>query len=510
MPAKVLLSLLVLCVSLAGVAPRLIAQLTTLRSETRIVQIDVIAKDSSGKPVTDLTKEQFRVTDAGRDRKVQIFSIERETPSGTQAVRQAPETQVPGIFSNQLPAPLSGGRTTAVVLDGLNTVFDDFASSKSQVQELAAKLTPGDRMAVYVLYNGIRVIQDYTADREQIVRTLNSYVPPPLAHRPVDRPEPAAPGQVGDSGSGLSDELTNKMPPSERAYSVRRRAEESMAALTAIGKHMAILPGRKTLIWVSGGFSSAQLIDSWDRLDRTMAALNDANVGLYAVDAKPPTYANTRSTESMVRMSEGTGGKAIYGRNDLGAAMAEAVNDSRVTYTLGFYLSDDERDGRFHPLEVAVNRPGLSLRYRLGYYPGGTKPPSEKDRTGSLEEAVLSPLDATAVGFAARVVREAGMLKIGIRPDPGTVELKESGANMTGSIDMMFVLVSSAGASLARVSQGSQLRVTPANRELYERGALELPASIRVAPEAATLQIIVRDLISGRVGSLKIPVSDIH
>ena len=54
--------------------------LPTLRSDTRVVQVDVVAKDSRGRIVEDLSKEDFTLKDEGRPRAIGIFSINRGEP----------------------------------------------------------------------------------------------------------------------------------------------------------------------------------------------------------------------------------------------------------------------------------------------------------------------------------------------------------------------------------------------------------------------------------------------
>ena len=64
-----------------------------------------------------------------------------------------------------------------------------------------------------------------------------------------------------------------------------------------------------------------------------------------------------------------TGGKAIYNGNDVAAEIGELMADTDLTYTLGFYPSEEKLDGKFHAITVRVNRPGLDVVAKKGYYP---------------------------------------------------------------------------------------------------------------------------------------------
>jgi len=72
------------------------------------------------------------------------------------------------------------GRVTAIVLDGNSTTFDDFAYARLQIVDLVGKLGPGDRMAIYVLYQGLAIVQDYTGDRDLLLKSITAYRPPAL------------------------------------------------------------------------------------------------------------------------------------------------------------------------------------------------------------------------------------------------------------------------------------------------------------------------------------------
>jgi VWFA-related protein len=85
--------------------------------------------------------------------------------------------------------------------------------------------------------------------------------------------------------------------------------------------------------------------------------------------------------DTMDTLAEGTGGKAFYNTNDLSSSLRSAIDDSRVTYELGYYPSDVKWDGSFHTVTVELKKPDLVVRARKGYF--------------ALPEPALSP-DACA------------------------------------------------------------------------------------------------------------------
>ena len=182
------------------------------------------------------------------------------------------------------------------------------------------------------------------------------------------------------------------------------------------GNIATVLPGRKAVLWITAGFPAPALFDFRAKLEEAIAALNEANVGLYPVDARgletssatrQPFNHNldifaagagsalaqlgwlTSTIDTMKQFADATGGQAFYDRNDIDKAMEEAIVDARANYTLGFYVPDEEADGRFHPLKVHVDRPRVSLQYRQGYiaHRGGLRRRDAKARRPGIGSA---------------------------------------------------------------------------------------------------------------------------
>src|SRR3981189_1638674 len=95
---------------------------STIRTETRVVQIDVEVRDSHGQPVAGLSKDDFTVTDGGKRRAIQIFSVagSAEPPGGRPPSVALP----PNVFSNHSPAAQHPAHATVILLDAINNYWD--------------------------------------------------------------------------------------------------------------------------------------------------------------------------------------------------------------------------------------------------------------------------------------------------------------------------------------------------------------------------------------------------
>lgn len=356
-----------------------------IRVQTREVVVDVTVTDSKNVAVQNLEKQDFTILDEGKPRVIDAFSMVHNEP---------PITGMPSTSPLHLPVAASSvsanatSHSTAIILDEVNTYFEDAATARQYVIDVMSKVPPDERIALYVIVRkqGLILLQDYTTDRDLLRHTLAKHVPSALLPAP-DRPphfyvdQPVPPSNV------------RPLDIKEFVLIWRENANAARLSLEALAGQLARIPGRKSLFWVTTGFhpwiiglGKAPPGDSplsalnmekpaWDK---TFTALNDADVAVSVVDSRGLYAASDQvnGTDAVMEVvAEKTGGTAYYGRNDLDGAIAEGIAASRTIYSLRFHLADDERDNKFHVLKVKVDRPGLQLHDRQGYYAGGTQTP---------------------------------------------------------------------------------------------------------------------------------------
>jgi hypothetical protein len=203
-------------------------------------------------------------------------------------------------------------------------------------------------------------------------------------------------------------------------------------------------------------------------------------------------------------LAKQTGGQAFFHRNDLDAAMAESVANSRTDYTLGFYLGD--LDGQYHELKVRVDRKGLQLNHRLGYIAKPDAVHEQEDRKTEIESALMSPLNLTGVGITAKIDHKAGNLEIHLRLSPESLTLAQAGGAWNGNVEELFVEKNDSS-ELASVRQMEAFHIKPGGKADYDhRGKILTPHTMRYVTGATKLVIVIRDSASGRTGSLTIPL----
>lgn len=490
-----------------------------LRADTRVVQIDVTVRDAQGKTIEGLKKSDFTITDNGKPRQFTIFGASRKPDAGqpeAAVVLPARESLPPNVFTNVgQPAPVPEGHSTIILLDGINGWFENFVWARKGVIGLMNKIPADEKIAVYAIYtfSGMQVVQDYTPDRQRVIDVMSTLIPQGMEPGPPDMEAPmAAMTDSGDQGGGAARDYS-KQPARERQHFLNAGSDDVRRSLSAFAANLKNVPGRKTVFWVTQGFPPTQLRgmnqDAWDK---TFSALNDANVAVNPVDSNgvggPPRKWGSGAILSMMQVADRTGGHAFYGRNDIDGALADGINEARNSYTLGFYLG--EVDGHYHELKVRVNRPGVQLNYRQGYYSQSEPKTDSSQKKAEMRSVLLNPINSTAVGITASVGMTAGAprdtLNVRLKLTPNSLSVKQLAGRWTGKVEELFLQLNADGREVGRQSDTRQFSVATEGKAAYDAAGVTLPQAMPMMPGAVKLSIIVRDIASGRVGSLVIPL----
>ena len=540
----------------------------TLRVTTHLVQVNVIALDH-GHPVGNLTRNDFKVFDNGKPQTITVFRVESN---------QAPSVKLPplppGTFANWAErAGYAAPSVTVILLDALNTPFASQAYARQQVIKFLEQLRPNDRVALYALDSRLMVLHDFTSDAAPLLEALGHYRGRDVKELHSARDAVAGsyfnPGGSDSSGSsdleagGMSGMGMPRPGPDstllgswlsdvqvrQKDYYSLQRVKITTAALIAIANHLRGLPGRKNLIWVSGGFpmwrnldrmlkpngsgdGSADLQNFNSSMSRAARALNSVNLAIYPVDARglmvDPNYSVMRehisqrittsfqdSFATMDELASRTGGRAFYNNNDIRGSIRRVVDDSRVTYVLAYYPKDVKWNGEFRKIKVRVDRRGVRLQYRRGY----AAMPEEKSPAAvgraELAEAVVSPLDATGIGLAVQMVPDrtgnvAGQpaFLLHFEVEPQDVTFEQQGGLWNASLTLVTEEFDPRGDSLKGVSQKVQLHLKP---DLYQKVLVKgmgfserLPFPILY--NAERLRVVIRDDPTGAMGSVNVPL----
>jgi hypothetical protein len=239
-------------------------------------------------------------------------------------------------------------------------------------------------------------------------------------------------------------------------------------------------------------------------------ALNDANVALYAVDARGLIGGlgkiwgfNVPGLDTMNTLAGLTGGQAFYASNGIEDSIRKAVEDSELIYTLGFYPSQESQDGDWHKLQVTVARHGVDVRYREAYFASPALAGSE--HRPSLDQMLRDPLDAAEIGVLAETTPDQsrpGFYQVRVSVDLHDVQLDHQQGRWVGALTISLYLEGSKAAR--QITQKIEIPDDQLAAAL-EQGVVVNDA-IGLPTQTAELRVVVQDHANGAGGSLRVPL----
>jgi VWFA-related protein len=480
----------------------------TFRARTRLVQVHVVVRDKNG-PALGLNQDDFTLLDNGKPQKISVFAVK-----GAQSSNQTLVPLPAGTVSNRVNRNGQEAATSTVLLiDRLNTAVENQHYANEKIVKFLETRRSQDRIGIYAFGNGLHVVQDLTDDPDRLSRAVNSLKPQNAKTRTLDVPGPFEKREVEMSGDGHALDEYKLFTAEERVLSIKQ-------AFEAIAHHLAQVPGRKSLIWVTGSFplrieTAHETKDFSQDMKEAAQALNDANVALYAVDARGlvvGNFANPRKPwgltmpglDTMNTLAGLTGGRAYYADNGLDSLIAEAVEDSELIYTLGFYPSQESQDGDWHKLRVSVDRRGVNVRYREAYF--AAKATADTDRhSTTLEQMLKDTLDVAEIGLRADTTPDEtkpGFYNVRATVDLHDLHLDHQDAQWVGGVEISLYM--EGAKSAYKITR--KIAIPDSQLAAALESGIVLSASVGLAEPTGELRVVVQDSATGAGGSVRVPL----
>jgi VWFA-related protein len=409
-----------------------ISQLPAFRTGVDAVQLDVSVLDKDRRPVRGLTAADFTVLEGDRSRPIVAFSaveLPPPTPARPPTDAAADSSAVPpDVARNDLP----DGRLVVILIDpfmeramapGRVTMADPpgVAAMRRIAFGVVDSLAAGDLAAVgHAVYG---VPQNFTTDRARLKRAIESTAMGTLKRRDGE--------EWGSCECGVC-----RVEAITRVAAALRNEPQRRKTVFYVGERLRLPPveGRCNAYLEP---ATKQMVHAAQLANVTVHTLDPNSLETTNVHAGDdfqsgtPVSAGATSQEkanraflierqqSLQAVADWTGGRAIMNTNAPEESVRPILDESSAYYLLAFETTDTKRDGRFHPVTVKVNRPGVQVRTRKGYY---TEPIAQiSDSRASLETVSLGllperglPLSVTAAAFrgadgAATVVVTTGV-----------------------------------------------------------------------------------------------------
>lgn len=403
---------------------------STIRVTTGEVVVDVNVTDSGGRPVNGLKEADFEVYEDGVRQQISSFRLISGS-AAPQTPAAAPGADVragaPGLGADTPVYP----HLVSFVFDKVNTERADASrAAQAAITYVEKSLGRGDIAAVFGIGFGVHVYQGFTGDRTLLKKAIqdavfgNTKIPGDVSA------EIRATLQSIPSGGAFLPNVYTDDDKIELAYTAdfdtmfkfpilaelrtllvmqrieqQMRGNRSLAGLLAIIEGQRVMPGRKCLIFLSGGFPlpaiTGQFAGGGIELRTITSAANRAGISMYSVDASglrgqdpeeeraaaarqainsrvvvgPNTsvgrlaaVVGMNTLETLEQLAEQTGGYTVKNTSDLAAGMERIGSYLSEYYVLTYMPAKYVPDGRFHNVSVKVKRSGSTVQARKGYF----------------------------------------------------------------------------------------------------------------------------------------------
>jgi VWFA-related protein len=386
----------------AAVAAQQTEQKQTFRTGVDAVTVDVSVTDTNGKPVTDLTIDDFEIREAGKLQRIESFK--RFTTA--EADTRRPPVAITTLDVQQREAARDDVRLIAILLDDYHTRMGNAMSIREKIARFVEGLDARDMVAVMYPLTPSTLItfsrnHDGTANaiRRFEGRKYN-YVPRYPQEEVYNYMMPAQIEAlrnriVIDALAGLStvmgsfrdgrktilmvgEGMTSYLPPQILAggrggapppigglppSSAAGPAADGSLTNEAFNAQIDLLNRMKDIFLAAQRGNTALYT-----LDPRGLAVFEFDLGLSAVDPVADKQALNATIDSLRILADNTGGRAIVNTNDPQPGLQQMLVDASAYYLLGYTSTEAPRDGKFHEIDVRLKRKGVEFRARKGYW----------------------------------------------------------------------------------------------------------------------------------------------
>jgi VWFA-related protein len=505
-----------------------------LKMNGELVLTNVVVRDTkTGELVRGLKQSDFTVLESGKRQQISTFdfeSVDMATPLN-EATVSGLAAGATGSGSKAVvvakPEDLRNHRLIVMFFDLTSMQPEDLDRSVDAAQDfLKTKMQPADLVALVSLGDTLKVDQDFTADKAALAREVAVY-----------NGTEGQGFQQGATANSNQVEDTTGYTPDESEYN-DLNTDRELFALRAVAKSLEKIAEKKSLLYFSGGISRNG-IENQASLRSAINAAVRANLAIYSVDTRglqaitsmgdastgslrgTGAYsggaltnnmnANFDSQEVMNTLSSDTGGKAFFDSNDFAPAFAQVQRDTSAYYAIGFRSSDAARDGRYRKLTIKINRPGVKLEYRPGYYaPADFKHSGREDRERELDEQLASDLPATdmAVYLDAlyfRLDENRFYVPVSLIVPGSQIPFVKGGDKDKATLDIIGTVIDEAKRPIGQARETVKLNLDPSLQARQKN--IQYTTSFNLPPGKYRLKFVVRENQTGRMGSFEAEIT---
>ena len=515
----------------------------TIRSAVNLVEVDVAVTDRDGKPLKGLRRDQFSVAEDGKNQNISTFDYYdvEKLETAAAAEETAPITIPIGSIAQpeEIRQQVRDRRMIVLFFDLTSLQPNDLTRSTAAAKQFLTKqMTPADLVGVVAFGNQLRVIADFTNDRDLLDNAVDALLPGKEAQLAA---------LAAATSTGIDAAVTEDTSAAFTADDTEFNAfntDRKLASLESLADLLQEIPGKKSVLQFTSGITQTGE-DNRSQLRATTDAANRANMSIYTVDSRgllaeipggdasvgassgnamytgaavfQQSGARQDSRETLATLASDTGGRSFFDLGDLGQAFRSVQSDTDGYYLLGYYSTNSAHDGLWRTLRVKLNGvPGARIRYRQGYYaPKDFGVYTTEDRERQLEDAMRSDSPVVELPIAVetayfRLDDKQIFVPICAKLASSALQwAKKSGRRQVEFDFAAEVHDSQSGRVAGAVRDTITVRLDNERYEELQQNALVYQGGLILPPGNYKLKFLARENESGRIGTfeedLKLP-----
>ncbi len=508
----------------------------TFQTQSNLVVVNVTVRDKSGKLLENLSKDDFTLLEDDKPQQIAVFEVEHLTsdplaPVAPYGFTPRPAAAAPAATADR-PVSRKDRRLLAFYFDfsSMNPQ-EQIRAQEASLKFLNQQMTGSDLVSILTYSNRLRVVQDFTDNRDLLISTIQGF-------RIGEASENAVSGDTGaddtdDSGGFTADETEFNI----------FNTDQKLIGLEDAVKKLAAYPEKKALIYFSSGISRTG-VDNESQLRATVNAAVRGNVAFYPVDARgltampPAGDASTASAsgtgvftgktqqgqrdkfngsqETLATLAADTGGKALLDSNDLALGITQAQRDISSYYILGYYSTNPALDGKFRRIKVRLkSNLEAKVDYRNGYYAGKAfQKFNSSDKERQLQEALtlgdpFTELPMVVEADYFRTARDRYFVPITVRIAGSALDLSKKS---TTDLDFIGEIRDPAGKLIGGVRDEVNLKFSEENAAQLSRRHVQYDTGVTLPPGDYKIKVLARENQNGKMGTfeMKFTVPDLN
>jgi len=505
----------------------------TFSTSTNVVIVDVTVLGRDGKPVENLSKDDFELYEDGKLQPLQGCDLQRLNTKALPALNSPPRSSI----GRDSPPPATTADTARdyrliILLFDFSSMqpTEQIRATDAAVKFLSTQMTSSDLVSIMVFASSLQAVQDFTADRDLLISTIQKF-------HIGDSSELAS---LGGTGPDPEDE-SGLFAADETEFNIFN-TDRKLAALEDTARKLSAYPQKKALVYFSAGVEKTG-VDNQSQLRATINAAVQSNVAFYPIDARglmasAPGGDATKTgavgsklysgagqralsdsfhnqQETLYSLAADTGGQALLDSNDLTLGITQVQKDIASYYVLSYASSKQADDGRYRRIQVKVAprlaAMKLKLDYRAGYFaPTTFARMSSSDKEARLQQALESENPSTDLPIAVevdyfRLAKDKYFVPVSVKIPGSALSFRSKGRKAATELDFITEVRDARRHVASVVRDTIPLKLDDATAGQVGRKQVQYDTGLTLAPGKYTLRFVARENGEGKVGTFETP-----